>query len=302
MNILYKLIMASAVFILAACTTSEESIHKATVTGNEVYKRHLAKGNNVVMDCYVYATENSVSVDVSLDLIVYDHSTMTMTMVTEVGDPTWYTADINLSGILLGEYDETCESIKGQFEGTDADVRCSNSNIHSQLELPSITNPAKIESMIEKSLEESKAKCDALVDQYRSNFSEFDGAWDFGESTERAQSCEVNMAADTVYLNVAYASKALTMKTTMSDPVTFTTTEEYAGLDDKTLVEICNAHQNDEDIYSYTVGCNGPWFTYSHPTTVEGETMTLEDLAVSMKKVLCPGLLDGSYVLDDIWK
>ena len=301
-SILYKLIISLSILVLAACTSDDEPVHKAVVTGNEVYKRHLAKGDNVVMDCYVYATENSVAVDMSLDLIAYDHSTMTMTMVTEVGDPLWYTADITLSGVLLSEYEETCESVKSQFEGTDAEVRCSNSNIHSQIELPGITNPVKLQLMIEDAIEESKGKCDDLFNQYRSNFSEFDGAWDFGEPVEAAQSCEVNMANDTVYLNVAYLDKAVTMKTTMADASTFSTTEEYVGLDDATLVEICNAHKDDDDIYSYSVGCNGPWYVYSHPATINGTAMTLEDLAVSMKKELCPGFLNGSYTLEDLWK
>jgi hypothetical protein len=30
--------------------------------------------------------------------------------------------------------------------------------------------------------------------------------------------------------------------------------------------------------------------------------MALEDLAVSMKKELCPGFLNGSYTLEDLWK
>ena len=77
---------------------------------------------------------------------------------------------------------------------------------------------------------------------------------------------------------------------------------EYTGLDDATTVEICNAHQTDKDIYSYTVACNGPWYAYSHSTTVEGVTLTLEDVAVAMKKELCPGLLEGSYTFEDIWK
>lgn len=301
MNILYKLIISLSILVLAACTTDDEPVHKAVVTGSEMYKRHLAKGDNVVMDCYVYATENSVAVDMVLDFVVYDHSTMTMTMVTEVGDPSWYVADITLSGVLMSEFTETCESVKSQFEGTGADVRCSNSNIHSQVELPSITNPVKMQSMIGNTIEEGKSKCDGLFSQYKSNFSEFDGAWDFGEPVEAAQSCVVNMANDTVYLNVAYSSKALTMKTTMADASTFSTTEEYVGLDDATLVKICNAHEDDDDIYSYSVGCNGPWFVYSHPATVNGVAMTLEDLAVSMKKDLCPGFLDGSYTLEDVW-
>lgn len=302
MNILYKLILSLSILALVACTSTDESVHKATVTGNQVYKRHLAKGNNVVMDCYVYATENSVSVEMMLDLIVYDHSTMTMSMVTEVGDPSWYTADIDLSGILLTEYDETCETVKSEFEGTGADVRCSNTNIHSQIELPSITNPVKLQSMIESTIEEGKTKCDGLFDQYRSNFSDLDGAWDFGEPVEAAQSCDVNMANDTVYVNIIYSDKAVVMKTTMADASTFSTTEEYVGLDDATLVEICNAHKDDDDIYSYSVGCNGPWYVYSHPATINGTVMNLEDLAVSMKKELCPGFLNGSYTLEDLWK
>ena len=302
MNIIYKLTFSLLILVLAACTSSDESVHEAVVTGNEVYKRHLAKGDNAVMDCYVYAAENSVAVDMSLDYIVYDHSTMTMTMVTEVGDPSWYTADINLSGILLSEYEETCVSVKDDFEGTSAEVRCSNSNIHSQIELPSITNPVKLQLMIEDAIEESKGMCDDLFNQYRSNFSKLDGAWDFGEPVEVAQSCEVNMANDTVYMNVAYLDKAVTMKTTMVDAFTFSTTEEYAGLDDATLGEICMAHQNDDDIYSTTVGCNGPWFIYSHPAIVDGKAVTLEDLAVMLKKDVCPGYLDGTYALDDMWK
>ena len=64
------------------------------------------------------------------------------------------------------------------------------------------------------------------------------------------------------------------------------TTEEYTGIDDQTLSKICIAHQNDEDIFSMTVACNGPWFAYSHSAVVEEQTVTLEDLAVQLKKKL----------------
>ena len=304
MNILYKLMLSLSVLAFWACTSNEDTIYTAQVTGSEVYKRHLAKGDEAVMDCKVYAADASVSVDVVMNLRAYDNSIMTMTMVTEVGDPSWYTAEIELSGMLMSEYDETCESITQSLESAGGKVKCSGSGIRGELKLPAITNPVKVQSVVSETIEEGKEKCDNLFNTYKKVFAGFDGAWDYGESTvnvEKAQSCDVNFANDTVYLNVIYSSKSLVMKTTLDNPVTFHTTEEYTGLDDETLVQICDAHLHDEDIYSMTAACNGPWFAYSHSTTVEGETLTLEDLAVLMKKGLCPALLDGSMGLEDVW-
>ena len=172
-------------------------------------------------------------------------------MVTEVGDPSWYTAEIELSGMLMSEYDETCESITQSLESAGGKVKCSGSGIRGELKLPAITNPVKVQSVVSETIEEGKEKCDNLFNTYKKVFAGFDGAWDYGESTvnvEKAQSCDVNFANDTVYLNVIYSSKSLVMKTTLDNPVTFHTTEEYTGLDDETLVQICDAHLHDEDI------------------------------------------------------
>ena len=37
------------------------------------------------------------------------------------------------------------------------------------------------------------------------------------------------------------------------------------------------------------------------PESQDGETLTLEDMAVYYKKEICTGLLDGSLSMEDMW-
>lgn len=287
--------------VFAACTSDESSVSydRPESYGTSLYNRQLKKGT-ASFDCNVYSENDHAVLEMNFDVPDYQ-SHMTAVYDVYAGSSADYYIDITMTGVFQEEAADACEGLKNSLEGIK--TSCSKSRVTGKLDLSSVNEISK-SLMLSRAVPNLKSQCDEFYDTYKEMMADFSGKWDYGHSEQGqpALSCDVNVANDTVYMNVAYSDKSLAMKTTLVDSVTFRTTEEYTGLDDATTVEICNSHQTDKDIYSYTVACNGPWYAYSHSTTVEGVTLTLEDVAVAMKKELCPGLLEGSYTLEDIWK
>ena len=79
----------------------------------------------------------------------------------------------------------------------------------------------------------------------------------------------------------------------------FRVAESYAGVPADTLAMICSAYRQESDLSG--VYCEGSTISYLAPEEQDGEVMTLEDMAVVYKKEVCPGLLDGSLSMEDLW-
>ena len=296
MKFLNTLVFLPFVFAFVACDT-ESSVAPVQVTGTKQYERHLSKGENVSMDCYVYSTESSVTVSMRVDLPMYSDSWMTMVMLTELGDDSKYTAEIVATGVLTTEIDESCATVTEGLERQGGKVTCSDTKIHGEVKLPSYSSATAVSGLIRTTLKEGEEKCDHFYDTYKENFKDIPGAWG-GDAPaqvgEMALYCDVTQEGDVLKIGVGYEKKQVNTQVTVSGDM-LQWTEQYIGMDD-VFDQICASYRSDPE--NVNVTCLNGVVSYS---AMNEDGYTLEDVAVGMKKGVCPALLDGSMTLEDLW-
>jgi hypothetical protein len=221
----------------------------------------------------------------------------------EAGDPSYYYVDVMMTGVFQGESQDACESIQESIEGIE--TSCSNSRVRGKAELGSVNEFSK-SLMLGNMVPSFKSQCDEFYDTYKDMMSEIPGKWSYGdaEPSVPAQICDVNLTADALYMNVDYPTRSMAMEVTHysinGTPVgSFRIAEAYAGVPADTLAMICSAYRQESDISG--VYCEGSTISYLVPEMQDGKTLTLEDMAVVYKKEVCPGLLDGSLSMEDLW-
>ena len=256
-------------FVFGACTTDESSSawERPDSFGDVLYERHLGKGTSAAFECKVYSQNNHVSLEMIFDVPAYQ-STMNAVYYFEVGDPANMYVDILLSGMFQDESDDACAGLKANNEGMK--VSCSRSHVTGKSELESV----------------SEASSSLVL------------------GAEPALLCDVNLTDDALHMNVDSSTRSMAMEVTHysinGEPMgAFRVAESYAGVPADTLAMICSAYRQESDLSG--VYCEGSTISYLAPEEQDGEVMTLEDMAVVYKKEVCPGLLDGSLSMEDLW-
>ena len=136
--------------------------------------------------------------------------------------------------------------------------------------------------------------------------SDMPGKWIYNENAnaDPAQSCNVRLDGDTLYVDAVFASKSFSSKTyrLMIDGMStgyFQVNETFDGVDPETFNNIWSAHSQQSQVGN--VSCLNSGISYMMYQIQNGEIVALEDLAVAAKTELCAGFLDGSLSLEDAW-
>lgn len=290
-------------FVFAACTTEESSwLERSDSYGNRLYERHLKKGSNASFDCYVYSQGDHVTLEMIYDLPMYDANLNTIYDI-EAGDPSYYYVDVMMTGVFQSEATEACESIKESIEGME--MSCSKSRVRGRAELASVNEFSK-SLILGNMVPQFKSQCDDFYDTYKGLMSEVPGKWDYGrsEDSQPALSCDVNMSNDSLFVNAQFPDRSFSMVLSEylyeGEPLGyFMAVENYTGVSADTLAKVCTAYRSESELVS--VNCTGSSIAYLVSNTQEDQVLTLEDMAVYMKKQVCDGFLDGSYTLEDMW-
>ena len=291
-------------FAFAACTSDDSSswLERPESFGEVVHERHLARGTSAVFDCKVYSRDNHITLEMSFDAKMYE-STMNTVFDFEVGDPTAFYVDVLLSGMFQQEADVICDDVKDMDENME--TSCSSSHVKGKVETDGVIGDARASIVLSTMKSNMETQCDEYYDYYKDVMSEMPGKWIYNENApaDPAQSCDVYLEGDTLYMNVVFASRSLSMNTylvTLGGVAQgFRISETYTGLDSDTFEKACSIYRKDSHIGN--VYCTNPTITYMMPTTQNGEVVTLEDLAVAAKTELCAEFLDGNYTLEDMW-
>lgn len=290
--------------LFAACTSDESSdwYSKPESYGQSLYHREVSKGASASFVCDVYSMGNHAVLEMTFDAPYYS-SSITAVYDVEFGSSGVYYFDAQITGMFQQEAGDLCENAKTFADGMQ--TKCSASRVTGKADIPSVE-----ESMVSLALgnviPKFKQQCDGAYDNYKDIMSEFPGSWNYGGGTASnpALSCDVNIAGDSVYMNAVFSDKSVSMVISNylynGEPLGyFMTVENYTGVSADTLAEVCAAYRSEGDLSSVT--CAGSSIAYLAPTSQDGKTMTLEDIAVYMKKGVCAGFLDGSYTLEDMW-
>lgn len=289
--------MLASALVLAACS-SDDSTGPSGPSGELKYSRTLTKGDAAAMECKVYASDNSVTISMNMDLVTYN-STMTTVMETTLGSQaSSYVADIEMTGILQAQVEDGCEETRNGLAAQGGKVTCTESSVHAVLDLPGVTDAARMQTVINGQVQEGVERCDDFYKSTKNVFIEFPGEWG-GDvegvySGEKASSCDVNLENGILTVEVVYPDKSARMQAVAEGDL-FTVTETYTGIDGSTQYEICANYSNDPDYMNVT--CSLGSFTYT--TTSDGST--LEDMAVFQRKTVCPAFLSGEMTLEDMW-
>lgn len=290
-------VLASAL-VLAACS-SDDSTGASGPRGEQKYSRTLTKGDAATMDCKVYESDNSVTITMNMDLILYN-STLTSVIETVVGaEASSYTADVEMTGILQAQVADGCQETKDGLAAQGGKVTCTESTVHAVIDLPGMTDAARAQSVLNAAIQKGIEQCDEFYQSNKKAFVEFPGEWggdiEGTSLAEKATSCDVTLEGGLLTMDIVYPTKSARMQA-MVDGNLFAITESYTGIDVMTLNQICTNYRNDPE--NLNVVCSGASFKYW--AEMDGET--LEDVAVNQRKIVCPALLSGEMSLEMMWE
>lgn len=296
--LLYKGIPAFAVSLMIVACSTDSSSGPSEPSGEKKYGRVLTKGDNASMECGVYASDNTVTIAMNVDLYIYS-SSRTMNMVTTIGsESSSYVVDAEMTGVLQAQVTEDCQEATDVFEAKGGKVTCTETIVHAAMDLPGITDPVTVQKLIDQTVQEGIERCNVFYKSTKDAFVEISGEWggdiDGVFSAEKATSCNVSLENGVLTVNVIYPEKSALAQITQSGNQ-FTISETYTGLDMATQSQICTNYKSDPE--NFNVVCSDGSYTYS---IVEDES-SIEDLAVYQRKVVCPALLSGEMAFEDMW-
>ncbi len=290
-------VLASAL-MFAACS-SDDSTGASGPRGEQKYSRTLTKGDAATMECKVYESDNSVTITMNMDLILYN-STLTSVIETVVGpQASSYTADVEMTGVLQAQVADGCQETKDGLAAQGGKVTCTESTVHAVIDLPGMTDAARAQSVLNAAIQKGIEQCDEFYQSNKKAFVEFPGEWggdiEGTSLAEKATSCDVTLEDGLLTMDIVYPTKSARMQA-MVDGNLFAITESYTGIDAMTQNQICTNYRNDPE--NLNVVCSGASFKYWAET--DGET--LEDVAVNQRKIVCPALLSGEMSLEMMWE
>ena len=149
-------------------------------------------------------------------------------------------------------------------------------------------------------VEEEKKRCDNYYLSTISNFKSIPGEWggdalDVLESGGTAATCDAKLENDVAFMELVYVGGSASVRVTQSGDK-FYWVESYTGMDSETFDVACSTYKDKPG--TSDVLCSGSTISYLQ-SVEDGES--LEDIAVMLKKSICPGLLDGSLTFEDVW-
>lgn len=304
MTSLFKTGVLLLPFAFAACTSDDSSswLDRPESFGEVVYNRHLARGTSAAFDCKVYSRDNHLTMEMEFDVKMYE-STMNTVFDFEVGDPSVFYVDVLLSGMFEASSDDVCSDVKDMDENMQ--TSCSDSHVKGKVEMVSVAD-VRASSVLSTMKSNFEEQCDGFYDYYKDAMSDMPGKWIYHENAnaDPAQSCNVRLDGDTLYVDAVFASKSFSSKTyrLMIDGMStgyFQVNETFDGVDPETFNNICSAHSQQSQVGN--VSCLNSGISYMMYQIQNGEIVALEDLAVAAKTELCAGFLDGSLSLEDAW-
>ena len=284
--------------ILTACDSSSTAPDSFT-KGELIHERHFDHnlGN---MKCNVYATDNSVSIDLNVNMI-NDNSNMKQQLEWSFGNKANFRGKSEVSGLFVITKDELCESMKklanemenGSYTCTENGATISAS--------PSDYDESQKKLYVASSKSTMKRQCDSWYDDFTRKFDEMAqniavvGNDSSGNLGEKAQSCESVVNGNTLTTTIRYPDKSAIMSMTKENGG-YTINEEYTGIDAATLARVCEAYNNETEIKN--VVCSGSTITYQSNTSEVPEITDYLDIS---QKYECPGVLNGTLTLEDLW-
>ena len=294
---LYKLMGSFAVAASLVACTVEDSASASESEKVLKYERHLKKGKNASMDCYVYENGNMVTVTMYLDLL--GHRQMTLDMTHEFGAVSTYKVNVEMEGLVLNEFDETCESVTSQVAGQGGTTVCAGTTVRGVVPLPSVNDAVAMRLDVSLAVDDGIDRCNRQYDTYRNNFRQYAGEWVFDKydstgAAQRAKSCDVNVSGDVLAMSVVYDDKSMMMQVSKYADGVYMVNEQYTGVGSSKLASVCSAYKMDPMNSDVVCGEN----TISYIVRPEA---SFEDIAVLLKSEQCPGLLSGDITFDDLW-
>lgn len=285
----------SVAVILVGCESNSSSADSYT-KGDLVYERNIEPNLVGSMSCKVYATDDVVTVDEITNLFT-DDSNMGFKLETNFGkNPATYRGEYIMDGAFLVYSDQECEAAKEQVANRkDGKTSCSDKKVTFSAILPEVNEKNK-SSYMTNMIKSLKEYCDNAYDTMGQMFDEMINQVNSKDKEkEKATSCKIqkkdNNDLQTV---IIYTDKSYVSKATNLGNYKYSFREEFTGLDDATLENICKTYKKKEDLSN--VKCSGSVFTF------EEMLSDIETVIEAITKVQCPAMLSGGLPFESIWE
>ena len=316
----FKIVPVSLIAFLAACdsgTSPDNSfsnkspnngsnggsnISSSLTQGELQYERHFDRGAPASMKCNVYSTNNSVSLDLKYSFL-NDANSITEKINVKYGTPSSYDAEMGVYGLMQQAASSACARLKNDASGMDnAVASCTENGAVLTASLPNISD-ADAARLISPTVEKFKSICDESYVVFNNLTDEMIDDLNITEQpkegAEKALSCNVQTNGNTIQMNVAFPGKNIVF-TMLRNNDTYYLTEEYTGIDEATLSNVCAAYKTESDIEN--VNCAGSVISYtSSAFTSEGVPLDVGSVVAAIENVQCPALLNGTMTLEDLW-
>lgn len=290
MKYLFTIPLAISAF-LVACDSSSTAPDSFT-KGDLIYERHF--DNNVGnVKCNVYATDNSVSIDLKVGMFI-DDSHLNQQIEWSFGKTANYRGKTEMSGTFALMKEDLCESMKELANKMDnGSYTCTENGATISASI-SDYNESQKNLLVASSKSSMKIQCDSWYDDFSERFDEMAKNSNYGQ---KAESCEAVLNGNTLTTTIKYPDKSAIMTMTKVNGG-YTASEEYTGIDAATLASVCEAYNKESEIKN--VVCTGSTITYQ-TNIPEMELPNIEAFLENDQKYKCPGFLNGTMTLEDIW-
>lgn len=275
-------------FALLACGDSTSG---GDSRGDLQYERHSKPSSFVKGECYVYATDSRVTFDAQMTLGKSSPAVF-HSEVEIAGNSVKLKDELTTTSALFAELVENqCETIKPTYDDIGGTVSCTATEVKGSGTMKDVA-PEKIAGMRSVMISHLSATCDDFIDRMDDEELTVDG---FSEQGEKAQSCKVNLEGNVMSMDVVYADRSASYKTTWMDDGFTLNEETYVGVSADTLALICSSYKVEEGLVD--VVCDGSTITYKGVP----EDFDMADMRTYLENVLCPAFLNGTETLEDLW-
>ena len=282
----------SVAAILVGCESNSSSADSYT-KGDLVYERNIEPNLVGSMSCKVYATDKVVFIESTVNLFT-DDSNMGMKQETDYGNKS-YRGEYIMEGAFADDGGEECEKTKQNIKNMkDAKTSCSANKITYSASIPEISEK-NISTVMAEDKKSAKKYCDNAYDTMGQMFDEMINQVNSKDKLkEKATSCKIqkkdnnDLQTVIIYTDKSYVSKATNLGNNK-----YSFREEFTGLDDATLENICKTYKKKEDLSN--VKCSGSVFTF------EEMLPDIETVIEAITKVQCPAMLSGGKPFESIW-
>ena len=269
------------------------------IKGNLQYERHFNREGVANMNCEVYASDHNVSMEMQFKALEKNSRLVQNTYIELDGNSTFF-AEMNFEGLFSSAAENGCATLKQTaFQLDDGVVDCTDNGATLLGRLPEIHLTDK-QYYINQTVAKLKSTCDEaytrfnmVVDELVRNLEDVNK--DINQK-EKALFCDVSANGNETRMNVIYVDKSVNFSMTLQDDHGLIIREEYAGLDDSTLAQLCAHYKTEQEISN--LHCADSVITYTSSELEFKEDMEL--YTTYLEHDMCPALLDGSMSLHDM--